>query len=80
MTTTATTLLPVRWVRSSCGRSVVTHRHTGTSAPRPVARDGGSLGDIGSIDEDGYVYLADRRTDMILVGGSNVYPAEVEAA
>lgn len=39
-----------------------------------------SLGDIGWFDEDGYLYLADRRTDMILVGGSNVYPAEVEAA
>jgi len=39
-----------------------------------------SLGDIGYFDEDGYLYLADRRTDMILVGGANVYPAEVEAA
>ena len=39
-----------------------------------------SLGDIGSFDADGYLYLADRRTDMILVGGSNVYPAEIEAA
>lgn len=39
-----------------------------------------SLGDIGYLDADGYLYLSDRRTDMILVGGSNVYPAEVEAA
>jgi len=39
-----------------------------------------SLGDIGSFDAEGYLYLADRRTDMILVGGSNVYPAEIEAA
>ncbi|WP_407193143.1 AMP-binding protein [Bradyrhizobium sp. STM 3566] len=39
-----------------------------------------SLGDIGHFDADGYLYLADRRTDMILVGGANVYPAEVEAA
>ncbi|PDT64246.1 acid--CoA ligase [Bradyrhizobium ottawaense] len=39
-----------------------------------------SLGDIGYFDADGYLYLADRRTDMILIGGSNVYPAEVEAA
>lgn len=39
-----------------------------------------SLGDVGWMDEDGYLYLADRRTDMVLVGGSNVYPAEVEAA
>ncbi|HLY81067.1 MAG TPA: AMP-binding protein [Caulobacteraceae bacterium] len=39
-----------------------------------------SLGDIGYFDADGYLYLADRRTDMILVGGGNVYPAEIEAA
>ena len=39
-----------------------------------------SLGDIGWFDADGYLYLADRRADMILVGGSNVYPAEIEAA
>jgi bile acid-coenzyme A ligase len=39
-----------------------------------------SLGDIGWFDEEGFLYLADRRTDMILVGGSNVYPAEIEAA
>lgn len=39
-----------------------------------------SLGDLGWMDDEGYLYLADRRSDMILVGGSNVYPAEVEAA
>ncbi|CAB4689486.1 MAG: AMP-binding protein [Actinobacteria bacterium] len=46
------------------------------------AADGGweCLGDIGVIDADGYVFLTDRDSDMILVGGSNVYPAEVEAA
>jgi bile acid-coenzyme A ligase len=32
------------------------------------------------MDADGYLYLADRRTDMVLSGGANVYPAEVEAA
>ena len=48
----------------------------------PRSRDGGweSVGDMGSIDADGYVFLADRKSDMILVGGSNVYPAEVENA
>ncbi len=39
-----------------------------------------SLGDVGEFDEDGYLYLHDRLTDMILVGGVNVFPAEVENA
>lgn len=39
-----------------------------------------SLGDLGYIDADDYLFLADRRTDMIIRGGANIYPAEVEAA
>ncbi|MGV2981081.1 AMP-binding protein [Camelimonas sp. ID_303_24] len=39
-----------------------------------------SLGDIGHMDAEGYIWLADRRSDMILRGGANTYPAEVEAA
>jgi bile acid-coenzyme A ligase len=35
---------------------------------------------MGWMDAEGYLYLTDRDTDMILVGGANVYPAEVEAA
>lgn len=38
-----------------------------------------TVGDVGWMDEDGYVYLADRRVDLILSGGANVYPAEIEA-
>jgi len=54
------------------------YRYVGAEA-RTVG-DWESLGDIGWIDEDGFVFLADRRTDMILVGGANVYPAEIEGA
>ncbi|HVL81552.1 MAG TPA: AMP-binding protein [Actinomycetota bacterium] len=55
-----------------------TYRYVGAD---PVERDGWeTIGDMGWLDEDGYLYLADRRTDLILRGGANVYPAEVEAA
>jgi bile acid-coenzyme A ligase len=56
-----------------------TYRYIGAEA-RKIHDGWESLGDMGWFDEDGYLYLADRRSDMILVGGANVYPAEIEAA
>lgn len=56
-----------------------TYRYVGATT-RVLPGGWESLGDIGWLDDEGYLYLVDRRTDMILVGGSNVYPAEVEAA
>jgi len=35
-------------------------------------------GDLGKMDEDGYFYIVDRKKDMVIVGGLNVYPREVE--
>src|SRR5690606_23423588 len=50
------------------------------SPPAKSTPDGfTSVGDLGWVDEDGYLYLADRRVDLIITGGANVYPAEVEA-
>ena len=42
--------------------------------------DYATVGDVGYLDEDGYLYLSDRKTDMIISGGVNIYPAEVEMA
>jgi bile acid-coenzyme A ligase len=65
------------WLRS--GLDSPTYRYIGAEAR---TREGGweSLGDNGWLDDDGFLYLGDRTTDMILTGGSNVYPAEVESA
>jgi bile acid-coenzyme A ligase len=66
------------WMRRGAGAAPVYH-YIGATAR--AADDGWeSLGDIGYLDGDGYLYITDRMSDMILVGGANVYPAEIEAA
>ncbi len=66
------------WMRRPSG-SDHTYSYIGEDSHE---RDDGwdTAGDLGWMDDDGYLFLADRRTDMILTGGANVYPAEVEAA
>lgn len=57
------------------------YRYLGGAPPLPSTPDGfRSAGDIGHVDADGYLYIADRRSDMIITGGANVFPAEVESA
>jgi long-chain acyl-CoA synthetase len=46
-----------------------------------IERDGFiTSGDVGYIDDDGYVFICDRKRDMVISGGVNIYPAEIEAA
>lgn len=57
-----------------------TFEYIGAEPPKRTPDGFTSIGDLGWLDEDGYLYIADRRVDMIVTGGANVFPAEVEAA
>ncbi len=63
------------------GPSVFDGYHGGPAPSEETFDDDGWFytGDVGRIDGDGYVWLVDRADDMIVTGGNNVYPAEVEA-
>lgn len=65
------------WIRNTTGKA--SYRYVGADA-RTLEGGWESLGDMGWFDEDGYLYLGDRMQDMILSGGANIYPAEIEAA
>ena len=57
------------------------YRYLGGAPLLPSTPDGfRTAGDLGHVDADGYLYIADRRSDMIISGGANVFPAEVECA
>ena len=57
-------------------------RYKGDPGKTTASRQGDyfTVGDMGELDEDGFLYLRDRKIDMIISGGVNIYPAEVEAA
>ncbi len=53
--------------------------HGNDAARRAVERDGlVSVGDMGYLDADGFLYVCDRAADMVISGGVNIYPAEIE--
>ena len=55
--------------------------YIGREADRDAIGRGGlvTLGDMGYLDEDGYLFICDRKSDMVISGGVNIYPAEIEA-
>jgi len=66
------------WIRSPIGEFEYHHDPAKTEAGR---RNGFfTVGDIGYLNDDGWLFLNDRRDDVIVSGGVNIYPAEVEAA
>lgn len=65
------------WIR---GAHVMKEYWNQPEATAEAVRDGWLLsGDLARVDEDGFIYICDRKKDMILSGGENIYPAEVES-
>ncbi len=64
--------------RDTTGRGVVYHNAPEKTAEAHIAPGVFTLGEIAYMDEDGYVYITDRFSDMIVSGGANIYPAEAE--
>ncbi len=64
----------------SGGSPFTYHNDPGKTSSAFNAAGWSTLGDMGYLDDEGYLYLADRRTDLIVSGGVNIYPREVEEA
>ena len=69
------------YLRSRTGARPQYHNDPQKTAAAYLDGDGAlfTTGDIGRLDADGYLYLTDRKIDMIISGGVNIYPAEIEA-
>jgi long-chain acyl-CoA synthetase len=77
-------LLPAGEVGTVYVRNLIGGDFTYHGAPDKTAaahREPGvmTVGDVGYLDDDGYLFLCDRKIDMIISGGVNIYPAEIEA-
>ena len=66
------------WMRMGAGR---TFEYKGDNEKTKKSHDAEgyfTVGDVGYFNEDGYLFLCDRKSDMIIAGGVNIYPAEIE--
>jgi acyl-CoA synthetase (AMP-forming)/AMP-acid ligase II len=68
----------VLYFRDTTGRGIIYHNDAEKTAAAHVAPGVFTLGEMGYIDDDGYVFITDRVSDMVVSGGVNLYPAEPE--
>ena len=66
------------YFRDGSGRGIVYHNDPEKTASVHLEPGVFTLGEIGYVDDDGYVYITDRQSDMVVSGGVNIYPAEAE--
>ena len=66
------------YFKDATGRGVVYHNDAAKSAAAHISPGVFTLGEIAFMDEEGYVYITDRFSDMVVSGGANIYPAEAE--
>ena len=66
------------YFRDTTGRGIVYHNDPIKTAQAHIAPGVFTLGEMGYVDDEGYVFITDRVSDMIVSGGVNIYPAEIE--
>jgi long-chain acyl-CoA synthetase len=66
------------YFKDATGRGIIYHNDPEKSAAAHLRPGVFTLGEIGYVDDDGYVFITDRFSDMIVSGGVNIYPAETE--
>ena len=66
------------YLRDPSGRGIVYHNDPEKTAAAHLEPGVFTLGEIGYVDDEGYLFITDRSSDMIVSGGVNIYPAEIE--